>query len=377
MVKLTIIRILEGNEKTRYRFTDKLEKKLKQEIIPKQQSKSKPDKSSFFNSQIHHDSYFILAELFSKKNEKNRVDIIYILKQSQNTHYKFNNQITLFSYKSYLDAIPHIEQSEYLFLRGTYDVYELYLKYAIKCRKILIYNARLNYHLPKFSVGQIELLIDKELLNEFSNKIFVYYDEEQNTKYLKQNNKKINLIKFIKPVNYRTFYNMELNRIYRFGFITGNSEVKNNELFFNILKKLPSSSNKIVIAGSLPNAEKLNEITHLDIKYLGKISKENLNVLYNLIQVQLVLSTQDANPRVIQEGLICGTYIIATNKLHSGQSQINLNNGIIIDTNTQEYQEQLNSLFTKKININHNYIANKSFEDFCNNNTPWVSQFKD
>lgn len=260
---------------------------------------------------VNHDPYYIIAENLPV----DEVNIILLDLAQDRGIYRATGFISIYVIHSIDEVRPFLD-CDLLWLRGDYPIFDLFLNETTAKEKY-IYTARLNYHIPEYPIGQIELRFD------YSD-ICVYYDDIENTEYIQKRG--FNQLKqFVKPVNYRTFYNMGLPRVYDVCFIASNAPVKRIDIFKKIVKLMPDTW--FITAGFVDKELELN-----NVKNLGKINKEQLNILYNISKIQIVCSDRDSNPRVIQEGKQCGTYVICGSHLNAGKFQADL----IIDFNNLE-----------------------------------------
>jgi glycosyltransferase involved in cell wall biosynthesis len=116
--------------------------------------------------------------------------------------------------------------------------------------------------------------------------------------------------------------------------------------FFRILHALKKSTIKnyvLYAIGFTPDREILSFSQGLNIKFLGKISENDLILYYQISDLNLLLSYFDPFPLVMLEGMASGSIPIVTPTVGASEIIVNGNNGFIVKNET-ELTELLNNI---------------------------------
>ena len=251
-------------------------------------------------------SHYIYVDIFNKVNYhfiKNNVNIWII------------NDISFFNL---------FKNCKYYFLRGNY--HNFYDQILNKNSFSIFYPAtsfKFSYDFDKTKKKLINKKLQiKKKMNDYS--LVLIHEDDFYTKVYK--NSKVLLFNKYAQNN---FYFKDMNRVIDIIFVADATQnTKNHNLMFDLINycekkdfsiKIAYISNENILKEKYDNFVNNKKLKTVKLDYYTNLNSSQLNDLYNMSKVNLILSGRDCCPRVISESLSCGCYNICLDTLSDGK----------------------------------------------------------
>jgi len=114
-------------------------------------------------------------------------------------------------------------------------------------------------------------------------------------------------------------------------FVGADPYIKGFDTLLRALKKIKGSDKYVLLAiGFKPNKEILYLSEGLNVKYLGRLSEEELIKIYQIADFLMLLSRYDSFPLVVLEAMACGSIPILSKNVGASEILIQGLNGFVV-----------------------------------------------
>ena len=268
--------------------------------------------------------YFDIFNSINRKKKFKNTHFIYIDIYNKVNYHFLKNNINIWVVND-ISFFNLFKNAKYYFLRGNY--HNFYSQILNKDAFSIFYPATSFKFSYNFSKKVQKKLIKKKL--EVKKKIpdysLVLVHEDDFYRKVYKNSKLLLFNKFSGD----NFYFKNLERVIDIIYVADATQpTKNHNLMFDFIRyceekefslKIAYISNKDILKEKYDNFIDNTNLKVIKLEYYNNINFSQLNDLYNMSKINLILSGRDCCPRVISESLNCGCYNICLDTLSDGK----------------------------------------------------------